>query len=619
MRVYRVSPILKYSPFYRLTYFSRLDFSVGNICEIDFNKKKIQAVIVEVLEMNDAKVEIRSGNFKTKKIEVKLEEDIENFFTPKQFSEIQNFADKFLLSIGEVIYAIFGDRVQGVVDRVKKGKKSVGKYEEIKSIEVGPDRIGQKSGRVSGKQIFETLENLRKQNKLENLQEIIINDFDLEKYIQYQVPHISQIHLLTLYLKIFCTSPYPEGGGLGCGPVLKFKSVFFGISENIFLEKIEKSQGDGLRIKIEQGSTLLSSPCQKFIYNKQNKKFDDVENVSNQEKILDDEILKIIRKESADESTKNLKTFIFVLSHGYQSSIYCRDCKGGYACEKCEHNFSILSEVEEGVTGEESSKRYLYCKNCQNKKPLKDDQYLICKKCGSWGLFPYGEGAQKVYEELGGGPTIAFIDESQKKLSDKKMRETVEDFLNNNGKKILLGTKRVLKVLQNLMKNNDENHHKIQTIVVSMGGMSTGKSFDSDEKFMKLLSELESVSVKMYVGKNKQDENVLEKFKDKEKFLKEEAEFRKEFNLPPFTNVLTLSCDKRLRSAANTFFKTNLIEGTPLLGRGVGERVKGSKIIYHFLLNDTEIQNNKYLLESLRQFGELVVSHVIYENYIQKR
>ena len=106
MRVYRVSPILQYSPFYRLTYFSKLDFTAGNICEIDFNKRKVLAVVVEVLEMNDAKVEIRSGNFKTKKIENKLYKSEEERFTKKQFKLIEEFADKFLVSVGEVVFAL---------------------------------------------------------------------------------------------------------------------------------------------------------------------------------------------------------------------------------------------------------------------------------------------------------------------------------------------------------------------------------------------------------------------------------------------------------------------------------------------------------------------------------
>jgi hypothetical protein len=159
MRVYRVSPIVQYSPFYRLTYFSKLCFELGNICEVDFNKRKILAIVVEVLEMNDAKVSIRQGNFTTKKIETKLEKKDEARFTKEQFSLIQEFADKFLLSVGEVAFAL---------DNLHKQKKF--------------KHFFNKQGEMLGK--------------------VEIENFDIEKYIQYQAPNISQVHTLVLYIKI---------------------------------------------------------------------------------------------------------------------------------------------------------------------------------------------------------------------------------------------------------------------------------------------------------------------------------------------------------------------------------------------------------------------------------
>lgn len=559
MRVYRVSPIWKSSPFYRLTYFSKLDFSVGNICEIDFNKRKVLAVVVEVLSMTDAKVEIRSGNFKTKKIENKLDKNKEERFNKKQFKLIEEFADKFLLSVGEVVFAL---------DNLSKQNKF--------------KKFFNKEGKI--------------------LDEIVVEDFDLEKYIQYQAPHVSQIHLLVLYLKLFFNNsalPPLSEGEVGTafsssqGVRIVFKTTFLGTSEKYFLDNLDipyKLIDDGEKAK-------------KYIYNRSNKKFNE-DDANNQEKVLDDEILKILN----ECKKEGVKTFIFVLAHGYQSSIYCKDCKSGYGCDKCEHNYSILNEQVSGVgaDGEEAVnfKRYLYCKNCEHKKPLKDDQYLICKKCGSWGLFPFGEGGQKVYEELGGGANIVFIDESKKKLSSKKLSDEVKNFLTSRGKNILLGTKRVLEVLKGY-----DGKNKLQTIVVSLGPISSGKSFDADEKFIKLLSELESVSSKIYIGKKDKEDIILDRYKNKDKFVEEELKLRKQFNLPPFTNVISFSFDKRLRTAVDKYLKE--VQRT-------SEQFKNNKLIYHFILTETEIQKNKFLFESLRQFGELVVSGSMYENFIKK-
>jgi hypothetical protein len=74
MKVYKVSPIVKYSPFFSLTYVSRLNFVCGEVVPINFNNKEVLAVVLEVLSLKDAKVEIRKGEFKTKKIEKEVEE-----------------------------------------------------------------------------------------------------------------------------------------------------------------------------------------------------------------------------------------------------------------------------------------------------------------------------------------------------------------------------------------------------------------------------------------------------------------------------------------------------------------------------------------------------------------
>jgi primosomal protein N' len=468
-----------------------LDFEVGNICEIDFNKRKILSVVVEVLEMNDAKVEIRSGNFKTKKIEKKLDKNEEERFTKKQFKLIQEFADRFLVSVGEVVFAL---------DNLHKQKKF--------------KKFFNKEGRI--------------------LDEIVVEDFDLEKYIQYQAPHISQIHLLVLYLKLFSSnsalSPLSEVEGLGVRIV--FKTAFLGTSEKYFLDNLDIPY----KLIEEKGK------AKKYIYNRSNRKFND-EDVTNQEKVLDDEILKILN----ESQKEGVKTFIFVLAHGYQSSIYCKDCKSSYNCDKCEHNYSILNEQEAdaGPNGDESMnfKRYLYCKNCENKKLLKDDQYLICKKCGGWGLFPFGEGGQKVYEELAAkfdsNKSIIFIDEANKKMTPRKITMMVQEFLNSKEKVVLLGTIRVLKELKS------QTDTKVQTVVTSLGPISGGKNFDADEKFIKILSKLETVSNKIFIGKKNIEDNVLEKYKSKEGFVEEELKLRNQFKLPPFTKVISLSFDKR--------------------------------------------------------------------------
>ena len=578
MRVYRVSPILQYSPFYKLTYFSKLDFGVGNICEIDFNKRKIMAIVVESLSMDDAKVEIRSGNFKTKKIESKLESKIENFLNEKQFKLIEEFSNKFLISVGEVFFAMFSDVLNCDLS------DSVINY-DCEKITIYPDTLSKKVKSnfalrglgdvvVSGKSLFQVLENLRKQNKLNDLKEIIIKDFNLEKYWGYQNPHISQIHLLFLYLELF---------DLQSRIKITLETNFSGVSENKFFEDN--------RARLDLALLESKNLAKKYIYKK-----------SDQNKILDEEIL---------EEIKEKKSFVFVLSHGFASRIYCKDCGENYKCEnldikigKCEGSYSVLNEQSENESG---FSRFLFCKICKFKKKLLDDQYLICKKCGGWGMFPYGEGGQKVYQELlESGFTkeeIVFVDESEKKLSDKKIIEKVKEILKDDIKN-LLGSKRVLKILQELKQE------KLQTVVLSLGPLVKGKYFDSDEKFVQLLSEVENVSNEIYIGKNEGDEFVLDNFKNKEKFLEGEIKMRKDFNLPPYNNVVSFCFKYRDKKGVDSFLKNKEL-------LRAGEIKKGNNNIYYWILSTEEIQRNNFFFESLRNLGQIVVSNFVYDKFMR--
>lgn len=562
MKVYRVSPIVKYSPFYNLTYFSKLDFCVGDICEIDFNNKKVYALITSVMSLNDAKVEIRKGNFQTKKIETKLTKELEKFLEGSKFGWLQKFACKFLQPEGEVFYAMFGDPR----NLFEKSTKKVSVEEKVS---IFPDKLsyfGKKVG-LSGKRIFEYLENVRRDKLLSKIQEIEFNEFELEKYIDYQSPNLSFVHLLLLYLEIFSESFSPD---------LTFRSSFFGVSEQFFIQALDHKKNISKNV----------STARKYLYK-----------IKDDENCFDSEILKAIKDD---------KTFVFVLNNTFETVIFCKDCKKPYKCEICDYNFSILNEENDGI-----SKRFLFCKNCTNKKPLKEDQYLICKSCGSWGLFPHGAGSQKIYSQLLNNfkkEDVVFIDESEKRLSEKKITQIIENF-SKDEKKILLGTIRSLKVIRNIFS---ERNQKIKVVVLSLGKIAFGKSFESQEKYINLLASLENVASAIYLRKLEKEKDILENFKNQENFLKIETEMRKIFLLPPYRKVLSICFPVHTKKALDKYlekFFANIYLQTQ----------KGKYCYYHLLLSEEEIFKNNFYFEQLRNFGKFVVSDHIYENFLLKK
>jgi primosomal protein N' len=506
MRVYKISPILKYSPFFDLTYISSHDFEIGDIVEIDFNKRKIFGIALEAYNLKDAKVEIRKSDFFTKKIEKKLEDKDLKKFSKKQFETLRNFSLEFGLPLGEVIYYLFGENID-IANNV---------FEKI----------------------FE------KQS-----------DFNFEKYFLLTNPHISRLHLFFVWLENFA-SPRKEK--------YVFETNFIGVNEKYFLDNLKK-ENKKLFEKIE----IVESEhkAKKFLVNVDN------------DEIINAEVLEKIKS----------STFVFVLEQAYASRVFCNDCKASFDCENCSHAYSVIHEKDE---------MYLFCKNCKNKKILKKDQYLICRNCGSWKVLPFGTGVQKVKEflvekgfevVLGGrgapaqGIAVGSIKDLNKFLEKKKVFDTV--------------------------------------VVASLGPLVKGKNFDSDEKLIYLISKLENISKEIYINKRSGDELSLGNFKNKEKFLEEELEFRKISNLPPYSKVISLIFNYRNKKVVDKFLSEDKEKYTRQpgpIGKISGEAKKGNNFIYYWFTppyrpGDMELYN---FCKILRSFGEVIVSNTIVEQII---
>lgn len=208
MKIYKVSPIVKYSPFFELTYVSRFEFAKGDVVQIDFNRKKIYGVVLEKYDLKDAKVEIRKADFQTKKIESKdiLKDNNgsgkNGVFSAQQFKSLFQFSQDWGIPLGEVIFYLFGEDVDTTVNVFTK----MFKFEDG---------------------------------------EIIIPDFSFEKYRLLNAPHISRLHLFFLWLEFFHSSP-------GQGTKIIIESDFLGVAEKIFLNDCKK-----IKIEIVEKKSIV--------------------------------------------------------------------------------------------------------------------------------------------------------------------------------------------------------------------------------------------------------------------------------------------------------------------------------------------------------------------------
>lgn len=183
MKVYKVSPIVKYSPFFDLTYVSSFEFALGDVVEVNFNNKKISAVVLEKYSLKEAKVEIRKAQFKTKKIETKGKK----VFSKNQLSALKKFSFDYAIPLGEVLFYLFGE------------------------------------GLDTNKNVFSKMYKFTSEG-------VVIDDFDFQKYLSLTIPHISRLHLLFIYLEHFYKTKK-----------IFIKNNFLGVSETIYLDNLRKN------------------------------------------------------------------------------------------------------------------------------------------------------------------------------------------------------------------------------------------------------------------------------------------------------------------------------------------------------------------------------------------
>lgn len=599
MKIYKIAPILSFSPFFTLTYVGSDEFEIGNLVPIDFNKREILGIVLEKFNLKDAKVEIRKADFKTKKIEKHLPENQEHFFPTKLLEVFFEFSKNFAIPVGEIIYFVYGDFPGSFPPFLPL------KEEKMRTVNTGnilayyPDdlslKISENENALKGADIFKII-------LAGNEDELIIKDFNFDKYINFQSPHISKLDLLFSILKMD-------------GLLLKkitLETDFLGVVETAWLnDNVKKVKNKNLLFdKIEIEIKETKNIAKKYLV-KVGK------DANGEEQVLAEEVIKKI--------LPNEKVFMFVLSHGYADRIFCNDCHKSYDCENCGTGFSLLNEDGENIL------RYLYCKKCKNKKTLKDDQYVICKNCGSWRIFPFGIGGQKVLESLlplsiegeGGAKVhnnnnLILIDESEKKLSVKKITEQVKEFLERNpnlnngevaGANILIGSLRTLKVLQNLPPYRTGDKQLIdKSVIVSTGPLVKGKFFDSDEKLVRLISQVENISTSVYINKREGDEISLENYKDKEKFVKDELTFRKSAGLPPFKKVLSLVFNYKNKRFVDKFIMQNFEDW-----KTDGEIKRGNTFIYYWFISSPGEGQEQNFRETLRQFGDVVIANSVYE------
>jgi primosomal protein N' len=181
----------------------------------------------------------------------------------------------------------------------------------------------------------------------------------------------------------------------------------------------------------------------------------------------------------------------------------------------------------------------MFCKSCKHEEILNTTKNLRCENCGSYKLYDFGIGVQKVYEFLENiFPNLNLkVDESTKKISEIEIQKTVAKYYSGNELN-LVGS---IRTANSILKNIDS------VFIVSLGPLISSDKFYFDEEIIAQLSMFEGITGEIFIQQHSENEVVWDRYKNKDKFYEEELKNRKLVNLPPFAKIINFSLDYKNR------------------------------------------------------------------------
>mgnify|MGYP001603661416 FL=1 len=222
---------------------------------------------------------------------------------------------------------------------------------------------------------------------------------------------------------------------------------------------------------------------------------------------------------------------IIVGRRGIAGTTVCGDCGTEVACEKCGAPL-VLHEKKE--------KRYFLCHKCGSERTLGRGNEERCKHCGSWRLTPLGVGIGRVAVDLAAEfPSITvFRADSDTAKNKRVIRKTVSLFYNTQGT-ILLGTEMVIPYLEKAFT---------ESALIGIDSLLTIPDFRINEKIFSLILSLRAKTRRTILVQTQESERKFFDYAlrgDLLSFYREEIAERKLFGYPPFYVLIKISWETK--------------------------------------------------------------------------
>ncbi|MFC1802177.1 primosomal protein N' [Patescibacteria group bacterium] len=547
MKIVEIIPITRGIFKESLTYFTAQDIKEGQIIDVPLRKKNIPALVVSSKDISSAKTQIKSADFKLRKISKTTQREL---FHHEFITSAEETAKYFVAHTGDVLKSLVPKAI-------------------LESEEVVNKTLPKKGGKIS-----ECIIQLPKEKRVEEIKDLISKEFKNKKSVLILTPTIQSAEDIFESLKetqnpflyhsslsnkkildiwenvekaqspilvigtasIFClptkeigliiieeeSSPYYKQHQK---PFINTKFFASNFAKNIKSNLVFSDSLLSLETMHKYGAKKPSAfsppktnpsttPQQKIVDMKKKKDF----------KILSNSLISLIKQ----SQEKDYKTFILASRRGISQTTICQDCERIVLCSNCNSHITLHKPKEE-------KDNFFLCHNCNQKR----DALEKCKNCDSWNLKNIGIGIELIEEEIKKEfPKIKIfkIDKDTTK-TPAQIKKAVESFY-NTPKSILLGTPASIPYLKKVDNS----------AIVSIDSLLSIPNFNTNEEVLRTITKIREVTKKKFLIQTRDIEQPfleIVESQDLQKFYKKEISQRKQFNYPPFGVIVKITIESR--------------------------------------------------------------------------
>lgn len=575
MYILKIIPIANGLPENYFSYFSKEKYFLGSLVEVKIRNRKIPGLVCEIVKVENEKISLKSQKFTLRKIEKVLKE---KFIDENLFQSINETA--FLLGVkeSEIVKNYIPNFVFENIDffsseETQSEKKNLNKIITIsdfqKRHELYLDKIRENlKNKKSTTIFFPTINDLEisqayfEKNKIKNV--AFFHSGQTKSKVQENLNKIKEGNVLVLSTSSLL--PFLLKEKIGLNTIILEKENSYNYFSHTSKKQIDarefiKKISEDLNLELLLGGNIISlqsfekANLDAVPKTKEKNKFRIVDLTQEKElkkEELKNRVKKISKQENEEynsvyfsgELVKKLeetkankgKVFLYTKRKGLYTETICLDCNTIFKCKDCDKPYILFKK------NDQKTERLYICANCKKKKTLSKSENLTCENCGSWRMKTLGVGTQGVEENLKeiGWKTFVLDSEIAKTKTD------IKNILKNWQKEktsILIGTDLAL----NFLNTNFETD---LAAIISLDSLFSIPEINIDEKILNICLEMKekiNVKEKILIQTRLREQNVWEYLEDNNilDFLRDEIETRRNFDLPPYINILKFKIEKK--------------------------------------------------------------------------